>query len=505
MKNLKRIFVFVLFAFAAVLAFGAINVKAADVWTKVTSSSEALEEGDEIIIVAADANYALSTNQKSNNRGQANVTKSGDTVSFGNDVQVLTLVGGTVADTFAFNTGSGYLYAAGGTSSNHLKTQNSIDQNASFSIVIDEDGIASIKAQNGSDANLRNILRYNSSSSLFACYKSGQGDVVIYRKAVVQGVPQLDTPTATMNNKEVSWGAVANAVSYKIGIFSSIDGTSTNEVFATEATSYDLSNYTPQGTWYVKVQALGDGNTALNSDWSESAGTIVNGSDPIQMTVTELLAATLYNNTTTVEVTGTVTGYYQDGNVAGYNEQYGNVSLYITDGVSTITAYRAKSTDNPEYAKNVQAGDFVKIVGALAEYQSVKQIGANCQITEFKPQCAVGVQTADAGNGAQHVRLVGGLNVNYEDVTALTFTITDANDAQKTTTITVSNVFGTLTANGTAGVAEITAASQGFESLFALTITNIPAGTTLKVTATYTTAEGTYTSAVKTVEVPAAQ
>ena len=31
MKNLKRIFVFALFAFAAVLAFGAINVKAAEI------------------------------------------------------------------------------------------------------------------------------------------------------------------------------------------------------------------------------------------------------------------------------------------------------------------------------------------------------------------------------------------------------------------------------------------------------------------------------------------
>ena len=116
---------------------------------------------------------------------------------------------------------------------------------------------------------------------------------------------------------------------------------------------------------------------------------------------------------------------------------------------------------------------------------------------------AVGVQTADAGEGKQHVRLVGGLNVNYEDVTALTFTITDG---VNNTTIVVKNVFGTLTANNAYGeITEITAASLGFESLFALTITNIPAGTTLNVTATYTTASGTYTSAVKTVEVPAAQ
>ena len=146
-------------------------------WTLVTNISE-LAAGDKIVIVAKDYNYALSTTQNKNNRGQAAVTKNGNIVTFGDDVQIITLESGTTAGSYAFNVGNGYLYAAS-SSSNHLKTETTLSANSSWAITIAASGTATIKA---TGSNTRNWLRYNKTSSLFSCDGSNQQDVVIYKQ-----------------------------------------------------------------------------------------------------------------------------------------------------------------------------------------------------------------------------------------------------------------------------------------------------------------------------------
>ena len=138
-----------------------------------------LAVGDKIVIVAKDSAVALSTTQNKNNRGQATVTKSEDTLTFGDDVQVITLEAGNKADTFAFNVVSGYLYAAS-SSANYLKTETSLSDNSSWSVVIASDGTATITAQG---TYTRNTMQYNESSSLFACYAADkpQKPIVIYK------------------------------------------------------------------------------------------------------------------------------------------------------------------------------------------------------------------------------------------------------------------------------------------------------------------------------------
>ena len=145
-------------------------------WILVTDVST-LREGDTIVIVANAYNYAISTTQNKNNRGQASVTKDGNTVTFGSDVQVITLEAGTVDGSFAFKVEEGYLYAAS-SSSNYLRTADTLNENGSWSITIDGNGVATIKAQGNYT---KNWLRYNDSSTLFACYSTGQKDVSIYK------------------------------------------------------------------------------------------------------------------------------------------------------------------------------------------------------------------------------------------------------------------------------------------------------------------------------------
>lgn len=147
-------------------------------WTKVTDATT-LAVGEEIVIVASGSNHALGAD-KGNNRNAATITKSGDTVTINDDVQIITLEEGKVSGTFAFNVGNGYLYAAGsGSGNNYLKTKTTLDANGSWKIEISSSGVATIKAQ-GTYTN--NWLRKNSQSALFSCYASGQTDVSIYMK-----------------------------------------------------------------------------------------------------------------------------------------------------------------------------------------------------------------------------------------------------------------------------------------------------------------------------------
>ena len=163
--------------------------------TLVTNAAD-LAAGDQVVIVASGYDFALSTDQRDNNRGQVAITKEGEKVTLNDDVQRLTLEEGTKEGTYAFSTGSGYLYAAS-SSSNHLKTQTTNNANSSWAITIDGNGVATIKAQG---ANTRNWLMYNFNSDLFSCYSSGQQGVSLYK------VIQIENPV--LNVSSVGWATL---------------------------------------------------------------------------------------------------------------------------------------------------------------------------------------------------------------------------------------------------------------------------------------------------------
>lgn len=168
--------------------------------TLVTDASN-LNVGDEIIIAAKDNDFAMGE-QKTNNRAAVAVTKSEDKLTLTAGVQKLTLKQGAKENTFAFDTGSGYLYAAS-SDKNHLKTESKLSDNSSWSVAI-ADGKATVIAQG---ANTRNVMKYNSNSKLFACYASGQQDIAIYKLETVPAPSnKVATPTADPVADEVAKG-----------------------------------------------------------------------------------------------------------------------------------------------------------------------------------------------------------------------------------------------------------------------------------------------------------
>ncbi len=154
---------------------GSVSTTSSGTYTKVTSLSQ-LSAGDKVVFVASDYSYAMSTNQKTNNRARVSVTKSGNTVTINSSTEVFTVGKSGSYYTFYDSSAGGYLRAAS-SSGNYLRT-GTLDNNAKWKISI-SGGVASLIAQGTYS---RKYMRYNSSSGIFACYSSNstQKGISIY-------------------------------------------------------------------------------------------------------------------------------------------------------------------------------------------------------------------------------------------------------------------------------------------------------------------------------------
>ena len=150
---------------------------------KLVSSIDEIGESADCLIVNTANKKAMSTTQNNNNRGASDVTITNNEIIPSENVAVVKITkitkdNGTEYSFYVTNgSDTGYLYAAS-SSSNYLRTQSDL---ASATVTIGTNGNAEIKFTNGFT---RNLLRYNTSSKLFSCYSSGQGDVQLYIKSL---------------------------------------------------------------------------------------------------------------------------------------------------------------------------------------------------------------------------------------------------------------------------------------------------------------------------------
>ena len=273
--------------------------------TLVTDASS-LKAGDEIVIAAIDADYALGTNQKTNNREAVAVTKGGEKLTLNDSVQILTLANGTKDGTFAFYTGSGYLYAAGkskaqGESSNknYLKTSPDLTDNASWTIEIAE-GAATVVAQGENGCN---TLRYNNSSGLFSAYVSGQKDIAIYKLETVPAPSnKVAAPTATPVAGEVAKGT-------KVEFKCKTEGAKISYKTTGEYTEYTAPVEVNAGTTFT-VKATKEGMD--DSDEVKFAYT-VKAEEPVQSLFKDGEQIVIYNPANMKALSTEYSGFYNKG------------------------------------------------------------------------------------------------------------------------------------------------------------------------------------------------
>lgn len=196
---MKRIFyhsILSLFLLVMFCITGGGNLAKAQSYQLVTRTAE-LVSGDKYLIVSKDFKKALGTTQNKNNRAAVDVTfdTEGNISEVPSGACVLELKaqdGGKWAFYDAFYVASdaskgGYLYAASSTS-NHLKTQDKLDDNGKATIAIALDGVATIKFQG---KYTHNWLRFNDTNKppIFSCYDatSKQQDVYLYHYVAPTG------------------------------------------------------------------------------------------------------------------------------------------------------------------------------------------------------------------------------------------------------------------------------------------------------------------------------
>ena len=361
--------------------------------TLVTDASN-LKVGDEIIIAAKDNDFAMGE-QKTNNRAAVAVTKSEDKLTLTAGVQKLTLKQGAKENTFAFDTGSGYLYAAS-SSKNHLKTESKLSDNSSWSVAI-ADGKATVIAQG---ANTRNVMKYNSNSELFACYASGQQDIAIYKLETVPAPSnKVATPTASPAAGEVTKGTeVTFSCTTEGAVISyATDGTTFTE--GTKATVNKDVTFT--------VKATKDGMVPSNE---VTFAYTVKAEEPVQslfkdgeqiviynpanMKALSTEYTGFYNKGTDVALTnGTLTGYTEadvwtvgvnadgsytfstkDGKKLSMAEKYTSTPL---DDVNTAWKVSEAATTGCYYIQNAVRGNYLEWYADKSNWSSYGSIGSN--------------------------------------------------------------------------------------------------------------------------------
>lgn len=363
--------------------------------TLVTDAST-LKVGDEIVIAAKGADYALGTNQKTNNRAAAAVTKDGNKLKLGTTVQKLTLEKGKKDNTFAFATGSGYLYAAS-SDKNHLKTEKVLSENGSWSVAI-ADGAATVIAQG---SNTRNIMRYNPNTGkgdpLFACYKSGQQDIAIYK---IETVPapsnKVATPTATPAAGKVDKGTKVTFSCETEGakILIATDGKTFTE--GTEATVNEDVTFTVKAT----KEGMDDSDTvtfAYTVKAEEPVQSLFKDGEqiviynPANMKALSTEYSGFYNKGTDVTLTnGTLTGYTEadvwtvgvnadgsytfstkDGKKLSMGEKFTSTPL---DDVNTAWKVSAAATTGCYYIQNAVRGNYLEWYADKSNWSSYNKI-----------------------------------------------------------------------------------------------------------------------------------
>ena len=167
----------------------------------LVTDASTLAAGDEILLLDKDGTYAVSTNQKKNNRGAAAVTvRDGQVIDPGTDVERFTLKGKTGAWNIQISASGQYLHTKED-SKNTLLTQSGTSDNlASWTISIASDGTATIAAPYSSGSTKRTMMfNYGDRNNLlFATYTSTTGNrmslMAIYRKTAVNGSVYADDP-----------------------------------------------------------------------------------------------------------------------------------------------------------------------------------------------------------------------------------------------------------------------------------------------------------------------
>lgn len=357
-----------------------------DVYTLVTDLS-VLAEGDNVVIAAADYDFAMSTTWNSNNNAQTSITKSDNTITPTAAVQILTVYdAGT--NLYKFSAGKDgekekYIYAPGG--GNYLRVTTTESDNCYWDITVDSTtGAATMVAQITDDT--RKNLRYNDYNGIFSCYASGQNPVALYYKSnggekIAVNEPQITASDITNVTADGVTNATANIVVRGIA---SVTATPDGTVVTAASVSGNVLTYTVA----ANSGEAREGSITLNGGSVEKTIKVTQVAKPadgandgssVEKAYTVAEAIALYNAgtapTDAVWVVGPIVGFYKNnafvaGNTSAEASNLAigtadvNMPVQLSSGSAIRTALNLKDTPS-------NLGKVVYIKGKIQGYFSV--------------------------------------------------------------------------------------------------------------------------------------
>ena len=260
------------------------------------TSTDDLEIGTSYMITShrTGSGKTMSTAETANNRPAVDIDVVDSKIVSKRDVLTVTLGGSTGSWTFHTDNylGTAGFFASGTGSNNHLRVLPSGTDSCAISF--NNDAAVITFKTNAS----RNIVRYNSSNSIFACYSSGQADVYLWKEiytGTTYTVSFSDTLGGnTFDDVEVHAGATisdlpqptrpndaANQIKYPFAGWYYLDGNEEKQFTSETVVNSDLSLYSKYGEVHYNVVTFNsNGGSAVASQEVEDGEKAVKPTAP---------------------------------------------------------------------------------------------------------------------------------------------------------------------------------------------------------------------------------
>ena len=441
------------------------SVWAGDTYKLVKNISE-LAQGDVILITSGTSGSvkAMGAYVTGNNVPAVDITISEETISTLGSAKEITLESKNSAGNYTLKQGAGaYLYAANSSSGskNYLKTKN--DNAVYWSISINTTSYAATVADETSDCNGKNKLRFNSSSSIFSCYSSGQADIYLFKKqASSDEATSVTIDASNITNTDIANGTSAGSFSAVVKNSSSatIDGatvtwSSSKPAVATIDASTGAVTLVKKGTTIITANYAGVDGTYQSSE--NTYELVVTNSNANDGTAAHPFTPTEARDALDANDLESETEYYVKGYIAKVGTlSNGSLIYWISnDGSMTnsLECFKGKNVGGVDFTEEtlVEVGDLATVKGKLKIYQQTYELDQNNEVVSIVSRTKVNIATFTATTTDLAIGGTTNTTVTNDQAGWTPVAYTYASDDENIATVDENGVI-TAVAKGTANI-----------------------------------------------------
>ena len=358
-----------------------------DTYTLITDVNQ-IVSGKHYIIVGKKNDVVKAMGyDKGNNRHAVLVTEKNNTINDTVGVYEFVINGPIVIKETNYYTiydtnenSTGYLYAAGGNSNNYLKTQATNDNKGQWTIEINSTTyVATIRA----NVSGRNLMQYNSSSTIFSCYSGAQDGLYLYVKVNDNNLEYYGSEITYPENSIPDGGSIMVGAGSVVTVSSTFTNTDNASIIIEDGGQ--LVHENPVSAT-IQKNVTGYGSKSV-SGWYLIASPVANL--PVGCATTGSYDFFKYDEETYTWLNQKVTAHHITNFEQGVGYLYANSAATVIDYMGTLVGTNTKVTKamsfacdnaglkgfnlmgNP-FSRNLVAGDMILNDTAVTTYYTIE-------------------------------------------------------------------------------------------------------------------------------------